>query len=120
MLSRHLTLTGEDEARAVLMCSAKHRTTSRLVPTPHPQTSLPLTVWHTPSIIPSLPSPPPPLAAHTPSPRHADVNFTANPAKYIKYTVQDVVSIIDDDLFETKAVSMNKLSLRKEKLDAIS
>jgi hypothetical protein len=48
------------------------------------------------------------------------VQFSANPAKYIKYSVQDVVSIIDDDLFETKAVSMNKLSLRKEKLDAIS
>jgi hypothetical protein len=51
--------------------------------------------------------------------RYADVQFTQNPAKYIKYAVADVVSIIDEDLFETKAVSMNKLSLKKEKLDAI-
>lgn len=51
--------------------------------------------------------------------RHADVQFTNNPAKYIKYAAADVSSIIDDDLFETKAVSMNKLSLNKEKLGAI-
>ncbi len=47
------------------------------------------------------------------------MQFTNNPAKYIKYAVADVASIIDDDLFETKAVSMNKLSLTKEKLGAI-
>ena len=47
------------------------------------------------------------------------MQFTNNPAKYIKYAVADVVSIIEEDLFETKAVSMNKLSLKKEKLDAI-
>lgn len=51
--------------------------------------------------------------------RYVDVQFTNNPAKYIKYAVTDVASIIDDDLFETKAVSMNKLSLTKEKLGAI-
>ncbi|KAF8054700.1 EXO70A1 [Scenedesmus sp. PABB004] len=51
--------------------------------------------------------------------RHADVEFTSNPAKYIKYAVSDVASIIDDDLFETKAVSMTKLSLTREKLGAI-
>jgi len=51
--------------------------------------------------------------------RHAEVQFTNNPAKYIKYSAADVGSIIDDDLFETKAVSMNKLSLTKEKLGAI-
>lgn len=51
--------------------------------------------------------------------RFADVQFTNNPAKYIKYSASDVGSIIDDDLFETKAVSMNKLSLTKEKLGAI-
>jgi hypothetical protein len=51
--------------------------------------------------------------------RHADVQFANNPAKYIKYSAADVGSIIDDDLFETKAVSMNKLSLTKEKLGAI-
>lgn len=47
------------------------------------------------------------------------MQFTNNPAKYIKYAAADVSSIIDDDLFETKAVSMNKLSLNKEKLGAI-
>jgi hypothetical protein len=51
--------------------------------------------------------------------RYADVQFTSHPAKYIKYAVSDVASIIDDDLFETKAVSMSKLSLTKEKLGAI-
>ncbi|WIA09825.1 hypothetical protein OEZ85_009200 [Tetradesmus obliquus] len=51
--------------------------------------------------------------------RYADVQFTAHPAKYIKYAASDVASIIDDDLFETKAVSMSKLSLTKEKLGAI-
>eukprot|EP00882_Tetradesmus_deserticola_P008006 GHRQ01008432.1.p1 GENE.GHRQ01008432.1~~GHRQ01008432.1.p1 ORF type:complete len:336 (+),score=196.17 GHRQ01008432.1:785-1792(+) len=51
--------------------------------------------------------------------RYADVEFTSNPAKYIKYAVSDVASIIDDDLFETKAVSMSKLSLAREKLGAI-
>lgn len=47
------------------------------------------------------------------------MQFTAYPAKYIKYAASDVASIIDDDLFETKAVSMSKLSLTKEKLGAI-
>eukprot|EP00775_Hariotina_reticulata_P010615 gene10615-10773_t len=51
--------------------------------------------------------------------QYADVQFTSTPAKYIKFAVSDVASIIDDDLFETKAVSLNKLSLKKEKLDAI-
>lgn len=51
--------------------------------------------------------------------RHAEVQFTSNLGKYLKYAAVDVASIIDDDLFETKAVSMNKLSLTKEKLGAI-
>jgi hypothetical protein len=73
--------------------------------------------WCSTHILPS----PLPLLPPTPTPhfRHADVQFTNNPAKYIKYSAGDVGSIIDDDLFETKAVSMNKLSLTKEKLGAI-
>jgi hypothetical protein len=47
------------------------------------------------------------------------VQFTSTPAKYIKFAVSDLTSIIDDDLFETKVVSLNKHSIKKEKLDAI-
>jgi hypothetical protein len=47
------------------------------------------------------------------------VHFTSNLGKYLKYAAVDVASIIDDDLFETKSVSMSKLSLTKEKLGAI-
>jgi hypothetical protein len=50
---------------------------------------------------------------------HADVDFTATPAKYIRYAAADVAAIVDEDLFETKAVSMARLSLAKEKLGAI-
>lgn len=53
--------------------------------------------------------------------RYADVQFSATPAKYIKYAAADVAGIIDDDLFATKAVQMGtKLSLKKEKLDAFA
>ncbi len=34
--------------------------------------------------------------------RYAEVNFSATPAKYIKYTAGDVQAIVDDDLFEAK------------------
>ena len=45
-----------------------------------------------------------PTPAHTalaPS-RYADVQFSATPAKYIKYTAGDITAIIEDDLFEGK------------------
>lgn len=34
--------------------------------------------------------------------RFADVQFTATPAKYIKYTTGDIEAIVNDDLFEAK------------------
>ena len=30
------------------------------------------------------------------------MQFSATPAKYIKYTASDITAIVDDDLFETK------------------
>jgi hypothetical protein len=49
------------------------------------------------------------------------VEFTSHPAKYIRYAASDVASIIDDDLFETKAVvgGSGRLNITKEKLGAI-
>jgi hypothetical protein len=65
-------------------------------------------------------TPPPHAAAATTWRRHADVDFSSHPAKYIRYAAADVASIIDDDLFETKALPAGgRLSLQREKLGAI-
>ena len=36
-------------------------------------------------------------------PRYAEVQFSATPAKYIRFTAGDIEAIVDDDLFSGKA-----------------
>lgn len=53
------------------------------------------------------------------APRYADVPFTSNLSKYVRFAASDVAGIVDDDLFEGRLMTAEKLSLKKQKLDAI-
>lgn len=40
--------------------------------------------------------------------------FTSNPAKYIKYSADDVDRIVDEDLHSSKPGSLSKLAARRQ------
>ena len=51
--------------------------------------------------------------------RYAEVPFTSNLSKYVRFAARDVAGLVDDDLFTGQPLPAQKLSLKREKLDAM-